>query len=283
MGRRPAWRGAAAILAALLAAGVPAAAAEPVRRLVTLAPHLAELAYEAGAGSRLVGVIAHSDFPPAVRALPRVGDAFGLDRETLFGLDPDLVLAWRGFTPQTWLRSLEADGHRVALLGADGPEDVADALVEIGRLAGTAAVAEPRARAYRERLRVLRDRYGGRPGVRVFVQLSRRPLYTVSDRQLIGQVVRLCGGRNVFGDAAVLTPVVDVEAVLAADPEIVFDTGGDPTGDPFADWRRFPALAATAADRFHRLTAEWITRPSLRLALGAEEVCALIDSARAAD
>lgn len=268
----------AAPLLALLVGG-PATAA-PAGRVVTLAPHLAELVYEAGAGDRLVGVIAYSDFPAAVAALPRVGDAFAVDRETLIALAPDLVLAWAGFNPPALLRRLADDGHRVVVLGADQPEDVADALIEIGRLTGTASIAGPRAEAFRDRLTRLRERHAGRASVRVFVQLSARPLYTVSDRQLIGQVVRLCGGRNVFGDAAELTPVVAVEAVLAADPEVVLTTEGDDAADPFAIWRRFPSMSATAAGRLHRLPPDFITRPSLRLARGAEAACRLIDDAR---
>ena len=64
------------LLACLLCAATGAAA--DAQRIVTLAPHLGELVYDAGAGERLVGVIAYSDFPPDVRELPRVGDALSL-------------------------------------------------------------------------------------------------------------------------------------------------------------------------------------------------------------
>jgi iron complex transport system substrate-binding protein len=256
--------------------------ATPARRIVTLAPHLAELVYDAGAGDRLVGVVAHSDYPPAVLELPRIGDAFAFNREAIVALAPDLVLGWVGFTPPEQVRRLRADGHRVVVLGADRPETVADALLEIGRLAGTESTARPRAEEYRAGLHGLRARYGDRRPVRVFVQLSSRPLYTVSDRQMIGRIVGLCGGRNVFGDAAGLTPIVSTEAVLAADPEVVLATAGESDEDPFAEWRRFPGMDATAAGRFHRLQADWITRPSLRLVLGAQEVCGYLDQAREA-
>src|SRR5690606_13525526 len=71
----------AVLLALLLATGpAPAAAdilvrddagrevrlAAPARRIVSLAPHLAELVHAAGAGPALVGVSAHSDHPPEV-------------------------------------------------------------------------------------------------------------------------------------------------------------------------------------------------------------------------
>ena len=73
--------------------------ASPAKRIVTLAPHLTELVYEAGAGERLVGVAAHSDYPPSARELPRVGDAHGLDLERIAMLQPDLVVAWGSGSP----------------------------------------------------------------------------------------------------------------------------------------------------------------------------------------
>src|SRR5690606_36641005 len=43
----------------------------PARRVVALTPALTELAFAAGGGDRLVGVVDGSDYPPAARALPR--------------------------------------------------------------------------------------------------------------------------------------------------------------------------------------------------------------------
>ena len=269
------------LLAGLLCAATGAAA--DAQRIVTLAPHLGELVYDAGAGERLVGVIAYSDFPPDVRELPRVGDAFGVKREVVAGLRPDLILAWDGFTPPATVASLEEDGHRVVVLGARAPADVADALLRIARLTGTEATARPAAERYRTALAALAEAHADARPVRVFVQLSARPLYTVSDRQMIGQVVRLCGGDNVFGGLEGLTPVVGPEAVVAADPEVLLGMGADGAADPWSRWRDFPALTAVAAGQLYALNADHVTRPSLRLARGAAEVCDYLDRARAGD
>ena len=45
----------------------------PAARIVSLAPHLAELVYAAGAGSRLVGAVEFSDFPPQRAPCPSWG------------------------------------------------------------------------------------------------------------------------------------------------------------------------------------------------------------------
>jgi iron complex transport system substrate-binding protein len=98
-----------AFAAALLAAGLPSARgsveavddagvtvtlAAPALRIVSLAPHATELLYAAGAGDRLVGVLATSDWPPEALAKPRVGDSRALDLERILLLAPDLVVTW---------------------------------------------------------------------------------------------------------------------------------------------------------------------------------------------
>src|SRR6185437_11124967 len=65
----------------------------PARRIVTLAPFLTELVYSAGAGERVVGVSAYSDWPPETRKLPQVASAAGTSIESIAALRPDLVLA----------------------------------------------------------------------------------------------------------------------------------------------------------------------------------------------
>src|SRR5260221_11851350 len=54
---------------------------EPAQRIVTLAPFLTELVYTAGAGARVVGVGAYSDYPPEPGKLPQVGTSAGFDGE----------------------------------------------------------------------------------------------------------------------------------------------------------------------------------------------------------
>ena len=68
--------------------------AQPAQRVVSLAPHLTELLFAAGAGAQVVGVLRHSDFPPEARALPLVGDDAALDLERILALRPDLALGW---------------------------------------------------------------------------------------------------------------------------------------------------------------------------------------------
>src|SRR4051812_24215711 len=69
--------------------------AAPAKRIVSLAPHITELLFAAGAGSSVVAVSEYSDFPQAAKELPRVSSSGGIDLERLLALRADLVIAWR--------------------------------------------------------------------------------------------------------------------------------------------------------------------------------------------
>jgi iron complex transport system substrate-binding protein len=84
----------------------------------------------------------------------------------------------------------------------------------MGRLAGTEAVAQKASRAFTAQEAELRARYASRPAVRIFFQIWERPLMTVNGEHLISDVLRLCGGQNVFADLPGLAPTISTEAVV---------------------------------------------------------------------
>lgn len=277
---------AALMLALLTACGrapAPALAtpAGPAMRIVTLAPHLAELVHSAGAGDRLAGVVAFSDFPPGVRALPQVGDAFRVDYEALAALAPDLVLAWSSGNPPEVIERLERLGIRVVALEPVELADVARHIERIGDLAGTGATAAAAAADFRARLAALGERYSAAAPLRVFVQLQPRPYITVTDRHFIGQGLRLCGGVNVFGALPGLTATIGAESVLEARPEAIIasDMGGE--GDATAaGWQSWPEIPAVKSGAIYAIDADLLSRPSARILDGIERLCDRLDAAR---
>jgi len=265
------------LLAAVLCA-VTASAANPAR-IVSLAPHLTEIAYAAGAGSSLVGTVDYSDYPEAARALPRVGDGWRVDFERVLALRPDVVLAWTSGTPRTTIERLQALQLRVVEVPTFRLADVPAALRRVGDLAGTRAVAEPVAARFEADVRRLREEHAGASPVTVFVQIDDEPLFTVSGRHVISEVVELCGGRNVFADLPQIAPQVDAEAVLARNPQVILTTD-DTITDPRAQWRRWPQLAAVRYGTIYAMPSDTVARASPRLVDGVQAVCTALDDAR---
>lgn len=264
------------VWAALLQAAAVAAAP----RLVSLAPHITELVYAAGAGEQLVGVVEYSDFPAAAQQLPRVGDAFRVDYEALTRLRPDIVLAWESGNPAEIVRRLRELGLRVVALEPQVLADVANQLEQIGELAGTASVAQPRAAAFRAELAELRTRYAGAATLRTFVQISAQPYFTLTGRHIVSEALELCGGENVFAELPGLAPAVSQESIILANPEVILAaTAGDTAWQE--NWARWTSVSAVQHDALYSINPDYLSRSGPRLLDGVRQLCVALDQARA--
>jgi len=254
--------------------------AAPAQRIVTLTPHLAEIVFAAGAGGRLVGVARFSDYPQAAQRLPRVGDGSRVDLERIVALEPDLILAWKSGNQAGDIARLERLGFPVFVTEPSRLEDIPRLLRAVGVLAGTARAAE---RAYYEfdnNINMLRERYSRRPPLRVFYEIWHRPLITVNGNHMISDVIGLCGGRNVFAQAPVLTPTVSVEAVLAAQPDVILGGGSAAREKEFtAQWRTSAVKALRELPVFY-VEPDTIQRQTPRIVEGAKAICEHLESVR---
>jgi iron complex transport system substrate-binding protein len=264
------------LLLALIAGSVHAAVPQ---RIVSLAPHLTELAFTAGAGERIVATVEYSNHPDAARSIPRIGDAFRVDLERLLAVRPDVVLVWDSGTPAPTVERIRALNLSVVSFQTHRLEHVALVLREIGRLAGTSEVAERAAADYERSIRELRERYRNRTTVSVFIEVDDRPLYTVNGRHIMSEIVELCGGRNVFADLNALAPAIGIEAVIAANPQAIISTD-DTVQDAAAVWSRWRHIEAVRTGNVYTLRSDDIARATTRLTVAAEAVCRTLDTAR---
>ena len=256
--------------------------AAPARRIVTLAPHAAELVFAAGAGARIVGVVKGTDYPAAARRLPVIGDVAALDLERIVALAPDLVVTWPWTTPAqvAWLR-----GRGIAVFEADARtiDAIPTDIERIGALSGTPSAASAAADALRVRLAALPGEDRDRPRIRVFYQVSGAPLYTLGGKHLVSQAIARCGGENVFSALAIPAPEVSVEAVLAADPQAIVAGTDDARRPAWLDaWSRWPMLAAVRYRNLFVVDANLLHRPGPRFVDGIEQLCAALARGRRA-
>ena len=255
--------------------------AQPARRIVTLAPHLAETLDAAGARSRLVGVVDFSDFPTPVGQLPHVGSYARLDLEAIVALKPDLVIGWQSGNAPAQIDKLRALGIPVYLSQPNRIEDIAREIERFGVLGATSETAQAAATQFRARLASIDRQFARQPTVRSFYQIWPAPLMTVGGRQIISDVLRRCGGANVFGQLETFAPTVTTEAVIAADPEAIIASGmGDSRPEWLDAWKRWPTLTAVQRDNLYFVPPELLQRHTPRLLDGAERLCAALEQAR---
>lgn len=251
----------------------------PAQRIVTLAPFLTELAFSIGAGDRVVGASAFSDYPPAAKRLPRVASAAGLSLEALAALHPDLVLAWKDSLRPEEAQRIARLGPAVFVAEARTLEDVPRLLPELGALTGldTKALAA----GYREKLAQLRRAYAGKPVIPAFLEIWSRPLTTISGRHFMNEALSICGARNVFADLPGVAPEVSLEALYARDPAVIVGIGSAPSEAEFrASWQSHRALSAVREGRLVFVSPDRLQRTTLRTPDGIEELCRALDRTR---
>jgi iron complex transport system substrate-binding protein len=258
----------------------------PASRIAALSPGATELAFAAGAGENVVAVVAHSDYPPAARQLPSVGNHNRLDLEALVGLEPDLVIGWVTGNPDEQLKTLKSLDMAVFYIEPRTTESVARALERLAHLSGSDAIGREEAERFRDGMAELKARYSEREPVSVFYQVWDAPLMSINKEHLIGRAVEDCGGVNVFGDQPRLVPRLDDEAVLQANPDVII-TGrsGDADSDDkssawLAHWQQYPGMTAVAEGNLFTVPADWLVRPTPRFLQGAEALCERLDRAR---
>ncbi|MFM9967281.1 MAG: cobalamin-binding protein [Burkholderiales bacterium] len=256
--------------------------AQPARRIVTLAPHIVELLFAAGAGERIVGAVEYSYFPEAAKRIPRIGDSAQLDLERIVALKPDLIVVWQHGNAQRQLDRLLNLGIPVYYNEPRSLSDIARSIEQFGRLSQTEAIALPAAREFEKREAELRARYSGRVKLRVFYQIWEKPLMTINGEHIISDMIRLCGGENVFANLQTLVPVVSTEAVLAANPEVIGGATAEVnTSGHLDNWKKWTRIDAVLRDNLFVIHSDLISRHTPRLLDGVQAMCEHIDAARA--
>ncbi|WP_254795668.1 cobalamin-binding protein [Arsukibacterium indicum] len=260
---------------------VPAdkAAAIP-QRIIALAPHITEMLYAVGAGERLVGVSAYSDYPAAARELPEVANYAGVNLEAILALQPDLVIAWKTGNVAADVSRLQQFGINVAFSDPLLISDIAAELRHLGQLTGNQQQANTLASQFEQQLAAIRKAYKDKPRLKVFFSMGTEPLTSVANQAWPAQAMSLCAADNIIAGAKGDYPQPGLEQVLQAQPEVIIQAtaGARPADNRF--WQQYPVLPAVASNQFVTVDADLLYRTSPRTIQGIEQLCQALDRFR---
>ncbi|MBI3560294.1 MAG: cobalamin-binding protein [Gammaproteobacteria bacterium] len=248
----------------------------PAQRIVVLGPSVTELIFALGAGDQVVAVDTASDYPPAVATKQRVGSVSGLDLEIISALRPDVIIVWDSGYASIGLDRL-ARYIPVVYVEPRRLIDIATTLQLLGRLSGhndTAAVLQAQ---FTRRVQALKSRFSEQRPLRGFYEVWHNPLMSIGQPHVINEVLQLCGVENIFSDSLLMVPRVNIETVISRQPQLVITASK--TIDLAAQryWQHWLGLKD---NQFINIDPDLITRPSLRIVEGAEQLCQAVEKLR---
>jgi iron complex transport system substrate-binding protein len=250
--------------------------AETPERIVSLAPNATEILFAVGAGDRVIGVTEYCNFPPEARKIEKVGSFSFLNIERILSLAPDLVLI-SSHEQERFIKTLDELEIPVYVCFPRNFQELFRTIHSIGRVTGSPV----RARALADSLGAELDRLKGEvewafsseERLKVYMEISSRPLMTAGDHSFIGTMIDVAGGRNIGHDLPRDYAVINSEVVISRNPEVIFIFHYSSTRENLLERLGWDRIDAVKADMiFDDLDEDVVHRPGPRSVRGAREM-----------
>ena len=247
------------------------------RRIVSLVPAVTEMLFAIGAAPQVAAVSSYDEFPPEVKALPKVGALLDPDTERILALRPDLVVVYGS---QSDLQmQLQRAGIRTFSYRHGGIATTLDTIRELGTVTGHEREAGTLVSSLQARLDAVRDRLKGRPQPRALLVFGRQPgalrgIYASGGVGFLHEMLNIAGGRNVFADVRREAVQPSLETLLARAPDVILEVRamrlpGNSAGER-DDWSGLSSIPAVRNRSIHLMTGDYLVVPGPRLAMATE-------------
>ncbi len=251
-----------------------------ITRVVSLAPSLTENIFAVGAGDRLVGVTTFCNYPEAAKSIAKIGDTMNPNMESIVALKPDVVFVSTASQIEAFTKTLDTNGIAVYVTNPTSLEGVFEDLEKIGDLFGTQNETRKVVDDLQERLKLVHcsdiRRCGAVSGdgsnphtVRVFIQISNEPLFTIGKQSFVTEMLNSAGGESVTKDIETAYPKISKETALTLDPEAIILSDSDDNKEPNEVFKDSPAVKN---GRVYRVNADLLSRPGPRLVDAIEQI-----------
>ena len=251
-----------------------------VTRVVSLAPNLTESIYAVGAGDRLVGVTTFCNYPEQAKEIAKIGDTMNPNMESIVALKPDIVFVSTASQIENFTKTLEQNGIAVYVTNPQSLDGVIHNLEQFAIMFGTDQTAKPfieNLQTRSQKLNVFTLQRDETPEgyekrvlpVRVFVQISKEPLFTIGKGSFVTEVVERGGGKSVTANVESAYPKLSKETASALNPEAIILSDSDDNKEPNEVFKNSPAVKNK---RVYKISADLLSRPGPRLVDALEQI-----------
>lgn len=193
---------------------------EQPTRIVVLSPAATEMVFAVGAGEQVVAVDEFSNYPPEAPTTELSG--FDVSPEAVASYDPDLVvISSFAETVVPQLRELSIPVY----VAADNPtslENVYDQIVDLGILTGHRDTATDLVNQMSDEIAALIEAAPQRDDPLTYYIEIDDTYWTYTSDSLVGSLFAMIGLENIADEPGTVSIQLSAEALIAANPDIIF-------------------------------------------------------------
>ena len=249
---------------------------EVPQRIISLAPSNTEILFALGLGDKVVGVTRYCNYPEEAQDKEEVGGFATADLEKIIALEPDLILA-SGTLQKSLVAELEARGQTVFWLYPCTVNDILESFERVGEITGSTTAAQQLRKEIEEQIETVQAKIQNitdqeRPTV--FRVMSLDPVGTIGGESFQTDEYWIAGGENIFADTEDNYFELDLETLLALDPDIIVICGEDEEEAKarIISQEGWGDLTAVKTGRIVVISCDLICRPSPRIAQTIEQL-----------
>jgi len=254
-------------------------------RIVSVAPSITEILFALGAGDQVVGVTTYCNYPEAAKSKPKIGGYTTPSVEAILALRPDQVIMMRN-RPDV-AQKLRQTGIDVLELQPENLAGIYESIEAIAEKLSVPARGRSLVQSIETQLREVTAKIGRGPKPTVLFVVGRTPgavsdLIAVGRGSYLSELIGLAGAENVFADAAVPYPQVNMEEVIRRNPQVIIDMGHN---EMITDaqkqavkqlWKKYSFLRAVQRDAVFPISADYFVTPGPRVGQAVRDIRKMI-------
>lgn len=210
---------------------------------VVLSPEVAEILCAIGAEDKIVAVTNECDHPPSLAGKTKVGSFSAIDVEAIIALNPEIVFV-SALEQEGSAAQLKKLGIRVEVIYPKSLSELTKEILRLGEISGNSKQAAALVDDMEQSLAQVKAKTDGKTKPKVYLEIYRDPLMSVSDASFVGELIETAGGDNIFPTLERDYARVNPEAVIKAKPDIMICYSQDSLQNIMArkGWQDIPAI-----------------------------------------
>ncbi|HPA24527.1 MAG TPA: helical backbone metal receptor [Candidatus Cloacimonas sp.] len=211
--------------------------------IVVLSPEVAEIICALNAENEITGITAECNYPPSLQQKKIVGSFSSIDKEAIIALNPRLIFC-SSLEQESIALDLKNLGFQVEVIYPEGINAMFSDIERIGTLIRRKEAAGKLVKDLKEEREKIKANSQGKLRPKVYLEIYRNPLMSVSDSSFVGELIETAGGDNIFPRLERDYARINPEAVISAKPDIMICYSQDTLENIInrKGWQNIPAI-----------------------------------------